>query len=266
MKRPLLRLALLVGGGTVVACLVVGASGGPECRSGVTSAACLGGSVREARQLLGMTPWIVALLGGLLATLLLVQVRRHEQLARRLERTASTGWLAGQEVRLVPGLVAPCVAGLAPARMYCPADLAERLDADALRAVILHERHHQLAHAPTRLILLAALRPALRLLPGGRGWLERRRGAIEIAADDHALTNGARRSALARALLALGPGDPDPGLAGYMSASELRLRHLVGDASAGTTTADSLAVLAIPVVLAVPVAALVACLAWGLLP
>ena len=164
---------------------------------------------------------------------------------------------AGFEVGLVPGLGAPCVAGLVRPRIYCPADLAERLDAGELRAVLIHERHHQRTHAPARLILLAAIAPVGRVGMCG-SWLEGRRAAIEIAADVHALDAGAGRPELARALFKLGSASLAPGLPSYTSASELRLRHLVGETSPSRRGLGSL----VPFVL--PVVAFGACVAWGL--
>ena len=152
------------------------------------------------------------------------------------------------------------MAGLARPRIFCPADLAERLSERELRAVVLHERHHQLAHAPARLIILAALAPALERLEVGQRWVERRRAAIEIAADDHALGAGAGRPELARALLKLSPVGLDAGLPGFASVSELRLRHLVG----APTPASSRRLGALAI-LAMTAGAFVGCLAWTLI-
>lgn len=257
--RSIIGLAGLVAGVATVACLLVGARGGHECAFGLVSAACMGGSNIHLEQLLGLVATAAVIVAGPLTVSLVIQVRRHVRLASILDQTAHTTWLAGHEVALVSGLSTPYVAGLPRAQIYCPIGLGQRLSPDELRAVILHERHHQLAHAPFRLVLLAALRPAVQPLPGGRSWLERQRGAIEIAADDHALRSGARRPALARALLKLAAEHPDASFAGYASASDLRLRHLVGDESSGSHAPLSALVLPIPVV------ALVACLVWGLL-
>ncbi|MDQ6795123.1 MAG: hypothetical protein M3067_09975 [Chloroflexota bacterium] len=204
-----------------------------------------------------MAAAIGATVGGLLAVSILWQVRRHRQLSMLLDRTASPARIADQDVGLVAGLVAPCVAGLARSRIYCPANLAERLSEPELRAVVLHERHHQLVHAPARLVVLAALTPAVGRLEVGRRWAERRRAALEIAADDHALGAGAHRPEIARALLKLGAASLAGGLPSYASASELRLRHLMGEASPAGSGLGSLA----PLVL--PVGVFAACLVWG---
>ena len=256
--RPV-RPIVLVAGAVVLVCLFYCSDGGPGCWSGMASLVGLGGSIGGWAPSLPLTASIVT---GVVVALLastVVQMRRHHRLARSFEDAAQTTWLSGHEVRLVPGLTSPCVAGLARSRIYCPPDLAVRLRADELRAVILHERHHQLAHAPARLVLLAALQPVLVRVPGGWAWLERRRASLEIAADDHAIRNGAHRPSLARALIKLSPERPGLRLAGYASASELRLRHLTGEASAGHRSLGSAAVLAVPVI------ALIACQVRGLL-
>lgn len=160
---------------------------------------------------------------------LLVHARRHHLLASGMTRLAHHGALGGEAVELVPGLAAPLVAGLWRARIYCGDDLAARLEADELDAVILHERHHRLDRAPLRLVAIAAVSPIVARVPQGHAWLERERARIEIAADSFAVACGASREALAGALLKLSPG---PGLAlapGFATVADLRVRALLGE-------------------------------------
>ncbi len=257
--RALVGFASLATAGLLLACLAVGLGTGPDCAAGMAPTACLGGSVGSVRSMLGVLAAIVVTIGGFVAISIFWQVYRHRRLSMFLDRTARPARLAEHDVGLVAGLGAPCVAGLTRSRIYFPADLVERLSERELRAVVLHERHHQLIHAPARLVILAALAPALGRLKVGRQWAEGRRAAIEIAADDHALGAGARRPELARALLKLGAASFDSGLPSYASASELRLRHLMGEASPAGHRLRSFA----PLIL--PVGAFVACLAWGLI-
>jgi len=173
--------------------------------------------------------------GGLLAVAFLValgrEARHHQRLAESIARLARPGTLGGRSVGLVPGLGAAVVAGLGRPRIFCADDLPDRLDAEELRAVILHEHHHELERAPTRLVLIGALAPALGRLEAGRAWMERERARLEIAADAYALESGALRPALASALVKLAAS---PGLSvapGFASAADLRLRALLGDAT-----------------------------------
>ena len=255
--RPLVGLAILASGGVGLVCLMVGLGDALVCSSRVAFGACMTGMGGSMRDVLGLVTTVGATVGGLFAGAILWQARRHRGLAEGLDQTARRERLAEHEAGLVIGLAAPSVAGLIRPQIYCPADLAELLDEDALRAVMLHERHHQLIHAPGRLVVLAAAASVLGRLEVGRRWIERRRAAIEIAADDHALKAGAHRSDLARALLLLGSADA-PSLPSYTSASELRLRHLVGQPA---PTRRGLASLAPVVLLAV---AFVVCMSWGL--
>jgi len=257
--RALVGFASLATAGLLLACLAFGLGTGPDCSAGMAPAACLGGSVGSIRNLFGLVAAIGLTVGGFVAVSIFWQAHRHRRLSMLLDRTASPARLAGQDVGLVSGLAAPCVAGLTRSRIYCPADLVERLSERELHAVVLHERHHQLVHAPLRLVILAALAPAVERLEIGRRWAERRRAAIEIAADDHALDAGARPPELARALLKLGTASLDGGLPSYASASELRLRHLMGEASPSGPGLGSYR----PLVL--PVGVFAACLALGLM-
>lgn len=158
-----------------------------------------------------------------------VQAVVHHRVARTLGRAARPATLEGHSVRLVPGMSAACVAGIRRPTIYCSEDLASRLDADELLAVLLHERHHQLTHAPARLIALAGLAAVVARTNRGRAWLEQQRAGIEIAADRHAISAGAERAALARALLKLDAGAPTLSLVGFASAADLRVRALLDE-------------------------------------
>jgi len=175
------------------------------------------------------------LLGGLLAVAFIVAIgreaRRHQRLAATISRLARPATLDGRAVGLVPGLEAALVAGLRRPRIYCADDLPARLDADELRAVILHEQHHQLERAPAKLVLVGALAPVLDRLEAGRAWLERERARIEIAADAYALASGASRPALASALVKLSSSARLSAAPGFASAADLRVRALLGEAT-----------------------------------
>ena len=257
--RPIAGTAIVGAAGIAIACLLLGIVGGATCAPGMAAAACLGGSVSSIRDALGAAAAMGVMAGALLLASILWQARLHGRLSAALDRAARPALLADQEVRLVAGLDAPYVAGWARPRIYCPADLAERLSEHELRAVLLHEHHHQLAHASARLVVLAAILPAVGRLEVGRRWVERRRAAIEIAADEHALSAGAGRADLARALLKLGSASLDVSLPSYASASELRLRHLTGETIPASRGLGSVA----PVVF--PIVAFAACLIWGLI-
>ena len=173
--------------------------------------------------------------GGLLAIALFIAIGReawrHQRLVASIARLARPAALDGRSVLLVPGLGAAVVAGLRRPRIFCADDLPERLDAEELRAVILHEHHHQLQGAPARLVLIGALAPVLGRLEGGRAWMERERARLEIAADAYALKSGASRPALASALIKLASRPGLRAAPGFANAADLRVRALLGDAT-----------------------------------
>ncbi len=254
--RPVVGLVLVIGG-IAAACLLVGMGSGSDCAAGIGATTCLARSLGSFRDWAGFAAAAGTVVGGLVGMSVLAQAYHHHRLAALLDGYARPDRLAGHPVRVVSGLAAPHVAGLLSPRIYCPSDLAERLSESELRAVILHERHHQRAHAPARLVLLASTAAVLGRAEAGRGWLERRRATVEIAADDYALRAGARRSDLARALVKLGSAGLVVGVPSYASASELRLRHLTGDARLDGARLGSMA----PML--VPIAAFVVCLLVG---
>lgn len=169
---------------------------------------------------LGLVPSIAAMV---------YQAGRHERLAHGLARLAYRGTLAGEPVGIVPGLTAPLVAGLWTPRIFSGDDLEARLDEEELRAVMLHERHHQRDRATLRLVALSALAPILGRTVSSRAWLERERARIEIAADAYALAEGVSRPAMASALLKLSAGPGVTWAPGFATAADLRVRALLGE-------------------------------------
>ena len=204
-----------------------------------------------------LATWSVPMLGaagGLIAAAAIPiawRAHRHSRLARELTHLARPAELAGVEVQQLEGLDAAFVAGIRRPRIYCAPDLAHRLTRHELRAVLLHERYHQLDRAPAKLVVLEALTPLLRTLQAGRAWLAQRYAALEIAADRHALDHGVSRTSLARALIKLAPAQPGLGI-GFASAADLRLAALL-DGDTPPTAAPA-------IWLAAPAAVAVICL------
>jgi beta-lactamase regulating signal transducer with metallopeptidase domain len=152
---------------------------------------------------------------------------RHDRLARRLRRESTPGTEFGISVRRVNAAAGPFVAGFREPSIYCPIDLANRLEPAELRAVLLHEEHHRRTGAPLRLLPYGALSVAIPV-PAVRGWASRARSVVEIEADRDALRAGATRPALAAALLRLSDSGP-VGVAAFATAAELRVRALLGE-------------------------------------
>jgi hypothetical protein len=165
--------------------------------------------------------------GGWYLSAVIWRGARHQRLARRLSRESTPGIEAGIAVRHIDAAPGPFVAGLRRPLIFSPADLAARLEAGQLRAVLLHEDHHRRTRAPLRLLLCEALAAAMPL-PAVQGWVGQALAAVEIEADRDALARGASRSALVAALLRLAEAGPT-GAAGFATAAELRVRALLGE-------------------------------------
>jgi len=170
-----------------------------------------------------------AILLTILASSIALQAIGHRRRANDLMHAARAIVVGDQRLWVVPGKGVAVVAGIVSPQIFCSADVLERLSPDELRAVLLHERHHELSHAPRKLLLLAALAPFVRRVASGDAWLDHERARIEIAADAHALRHGATRTVLARAILKLQDAAPRTSLAGFASVSTPRIKALLGD-------------------------------------
>lgn len=213
----------------------------PRCSGGSPGAAllgsCGGNSGGLARDLMMIGSLTVAAALAVVGAAITLQAIAHHQLAEMLRRVARPAVVADQAVGLVPGVGAAVVAGLRSPRIYCTEDAINILTDEELAAVLLHERHHALAHAPARLVVLAGLGRTLGRTRAGAAWIEAQRSRIEIAADAHAIACGATRPALARAILKLAVASPTLTLAGFASATELRIRALLDEAPGGSSPA-----------------------------
>lgn len=172
----------------------------------------------------------VVLLALLYATQVARRLVAHVLFARSLQRLAWDGSLAGLPVRHVQGL-APFVAGIMRPHVYCDPRFSESFTISQRRAVALHEQHHVRRRDPLRLQFSSALRPLGRFSPGVRALLDAHDVRYEIAADRHALRNGATGADLAGALLALLEDRSVQFSPGFVSATEARLQALRGDRS-----------------------------------
>lgn len=160
---------------------------------------------------------------------------RHHRFSSQLRAIARPTSIGGIEVQELAGVDGAFVAGLRRPQIFWSADLNARLRADELRAVLLHERYHQLDRAPAKLIMLETVAPALSWFRDGEAWLARQIGALEIAADRHARQQGTSRAALARALLKLAPMRSGSVGIGFASAIDLRLRALLDERPAASS-------------------------------
>ncbi len=227
--KPL--IVLVLAGLSVVASCLLGTVTSPEgCHpSHVESLGSVCNGPASDTWPLGLM-FAIAIIGALFIVISFAwYAERHRRLARLLHQLATPAILSDVPVGLVDGVGPAWVAGIRRPRIYCASSLAAQLDPLELRAVILHERHHQLVLAPARLILLDAVAWPIERFAVGRRWLEHSRAQIEISADRYALAGGATRVHLARALVKLGDQHGPAGVAGYAASSDLRIRALLCD-------------------------------------
>lgn len=175
-------------------------------------------------------PAVGAVLGSLVSVVVVgvvVRALKHHRVARHLHQSSMPGRLAGFPVRMGDLGDAAFVAGVARPSIFCDRRLLARLTPRELGAVMLHERAHQRANDPARLLLVELVSPLLRQSEWGRqslAWMLARR---EIAADRYALAHGASRRDLASALLRL-PPLAQAHVAGFTPAVDIRLHALLG--------------------------------------
>jgi hypothetical protein len=115
-------------------------------------------------------------------------------------------------------------AGLVRPRVYISSGAVALLDEAALRAVLMHERHHASRRDPLRLAVGRVLARALFFVPGLGELVRRQEALAELSADESAVAAAPEnRSALARAMLSFsdqsGPNDVvgiDPARVDYL--------------------------------------------------
>jgi hypothetical protein len=175
---------------------------------------------------------VLALLGLAMTALTVAGAVRELAASRRLHR-ALLGGRPRRRVRVrVWGDVlvidderprAFC-AGLLRPRVYVSTGAVALLDEVALRAVLMHERHHMHRHDPLRLAIGRVIARALFFAPALKAVVARQEALAELSADEHALNAApVNRSALARAMLTFSersrPDDPsgvDPERVDYL--------------------------------------------------
>ena len=169
--------------------------------------------------------------GGVLVSVWLLMTLRSLLRSRRLsvllDAASQPALVAGVSCRVIsgPGRHA-FVLGILRPTIYVGADLLLALDSDELSAVLLHEDHHRRTHAPLR---AASLESWVRLAAPShrlREALSDRLADLERDADAWAISRGATRSAIARALLKTTPGRVG-GATLFSASPDRRLRALV---------------------------------------
>ena len=176
---------------------------------------------------------------------------RGRQLARALAPLAISVRVHGIECRVVadPETRAFVLGAIRPT-IYLGDDLLIGLDADELRAVLLHEEYHRRTLGPLRAASLEAwlwlARPVSRL----SGAVADRLVDLERAADRFAIRQGATTAAIASALVKLDGVDSAP-LAAFASAADRRVGGLLEFTAGRTETLDQLPYEWLPPVVAV---------------
>jgi hypothetical protein len=118
-------------------------------------------------------------------------------------------------------------AGLLRPRVYVSTGAVATLDEPALRAVLLHERHHAGRRDPLRLATGRVLSRALFFAPGIGELVRHQESLAELAADERAIDAGnENRSALARAMLSFSE-ETDSGES--IGIDPARVDHLLGE-------------------------------------
>ena len=122
-------------------------------------------------------------------------------------------------------------AGLVNPRIYISSGAVATLGGPALRAVMLHERHHARRRDPLRLATARVLGRALFFMPGLRELIRRQQALAELSADESAVNaSEENRSALASAMLSFSDNSQSGEVSGIDPA---RVDHLLGEPPRG---------------------------------
>jgi len=180
-----------------------------------------------------LVPNVSLALGSALAFVATIGLAPQQLTVERRRRQATTHELFGVTVHIIGDAAVACTAGPLRPRIFLGGRLLALLDDDELRAVVLHERAHQIGLDPLRAAARAAVR---RLLPSSLvtpDAVARQDARREIRADAVAQRHGASRQALAAALLKV-PAAP-AATVGFAPATELRVRALITGGAATTS-------------------------------
>jgi Zn-dependent protease with chaperone function len=215
----------------VIASLIGLAAGVAGCDTVSTTAASGVGSNQLGSGLPhDVVTLLIVLSIGTFAVLIASALRHaliHRRLARVLRANARLTEDGGHRFGVVPGSGIALVAGFRRPRTYLSVDVLRVLARDELRAVLAHERHHELNHAPARLVILMGFATVLGRIQVVSTWLAGARARIEIDADAYAIAAGSTRRAIAGAILKVAPS---PGsIAAFSSATDVRLRALLDE-------------------------------------
>ena len=148
----------------------------------------------------------------------------HRRFMRHLAGRAP--WPGGEVLVFDDAAPQAFCAGLARPRIYLSRGAIGALDADALRAVIAHERHHRDRRDPLRVLLASVLSEALFFLPVMARLRDRFVALLELAADEAAVRDApGGAGTLAAAMLAF---DEASSPAGAVGIAPERVDHLAG--------------------------------------
>jgi hypothetical protein len=118
-------------------------------------------------------------------------------------------------------------AGFLRPRVYVSTGAVAILDEPALKAVLLHERHHARRRDPLRLAVGRVLAGALFFMPGLGELVRRQQALAELSADESAVNAApGNRNALARAMLSFSDA-PESGES--VGIDPARVDHLLGE-------------------------------------
>ena len=167
----------------------------------------------------------LAVLGGIVAGVALSAIARELTAARRLAgRLAGLHPVSRDDVFVIDDdrLESFC-AGLWRPRVYITSGALTRLDASALGAVLVHERHHARRRDPLRLATSRVIARSLFFVPAAR---ELHRGVLPNECRRERVTWAAGGSALASAMLSFSDA-PDAG--GSSGVDSARIDYLLGE-------------------------------------
>ncbi|MGZ4179787.1 MAG: M56 family metallopeptidase [Solirubrobacteraceae bacterium] len=170
---------------------------------------------------------VLALLGLAVTVAAITGMARELTAARRFERSVPVTGRVGDALVIADDRPRAFCAGLLRPRIYVSSGAVAALDATALQAVLLHERHHARCRDPLRLACGRVAARALFFIPGLGELVARQQTLAELSADETTINAApGNRSALARAMLGFydgsRPGDP-------VGIDPARIDHVLGE-------------------------------------